>query len=81
MTSLRAVPRAGLYRVGYADPPWKFKAHAPPKEDAKGRRDAERHYPTMPLKDILALGAGSYLAWRGAEGTCPIKAAYVRHFG
>ena len=34
-----------------------------------------------PLLNILALGAGSYLAWRGAEGSCPIKAAYVRRFG
>ncbi|WP_208863875.1 hypothetical protein [Roseomonas gilardii] len=34
-----------------------------------------------PLLNILALGAGSYLAWRGAEGTDPVKAAYLRHFG
>jgi uncharacterized membrane protein len=34
-----------------------------------------------PLLNVLALGAGSYLAWRGAEGTCPIKGAYVRRFG
>lgn len=57
MASLRATPRAGAYRVGYADPPWRFQSYAPPKPEAKGRRDAERHYPTMPIKDILALGA------------------------
>jgi hypothetical protein len=26
------------------------------------------------LLSLLALGAGAYLAWRGAEGTCPVKA-------
>lgn len=38
-----------------ADPPWRFRAYAPPKEDAKGRRDTERHYPTMTIEDIKAL--------------------------
>jgi uncharacterized membrane protein len=28
-----------------------------------------------PLLSVLALAAGSYLAWRGAKGNCPIKAA------
>lgn len=28
-----------------------------------------------PLLNVLALAAGSYLAWRGYEGSCPIKAA------
>jgi hypothetical protein len=27
------------------------------------------------LLSIAALGAGGYLAWRGAEGSCPAKAA------
>ncbi|WP_035486842.1 hypothetical protein [Geminicoccus roseus] len=27
-----------------------------------------------PLLNLIALGAGAYLAWRGAEGSCPIKA-------
>lgn len=31
------------------------------------------------LLNILALGAGAYLAWRGAEGTCPVKAALARY--
>lgn len=28
-----------------------------------------------PLLNILALAGGSYLAWRGYAGNCPIKAA------
>ena len=27
-----------------------------------------------PLLSVAALGAGAYLAWRGAEGSCPLKA-------
>ncbi|HWL71670.1 MAG TPA: hypothetical protein VNS22_25275 [Geminicoccus sp.] len=27
-----------------------------------------------PLLSLAALGAGAYLAWRGAEGSCPLKA-------
>lgn len=30
------------------------------------------------LLNILALGAGSYLAYRGATGYCPVKAAIAR---
>lgn len=25
------------------------------------------------LLNLLALGAGGYLAWRGSEGSCPVK--------
>lgn len=28
-----------------------------------------------PLLNVLALAGGSYLAWRGYVGSCPIKAA------
>jgi threonine/homoserine/homoserine lactone efflux protein len=28
-----------------------------------------------PLLNVLALAGGSYLAWRGYMGTCPVKAA------
>ncbi|MBR0645155.1 hypothetical protein [Plastoroseomonas hellenica] len=28
-----------------------------------------------PLLNIAALSVGGYLAWRGAEGSCPAKAA------
>lgn len=31
-----------------------------------------------PVLTTLALGAGAYLAWRGAQGNCPVKAALVR---
>jgi len=27
-----------------------------------------------PLLNVLALAGGAYLAWRGAEGSCPVKA-------
>ncbi|MFN3889696.1 MAG: hypothetical protein ACK4MV_04800 [Beijerinckiaceae bacterium] len=30
-----------------------------------------------PLLNVLALAAGSYLAWRGYEGYCPVKAALI----
>lgn len=30
-----------------------------------------------PFLNVLALAAGSYLAWRGYEGSCPIKAAFI----
>ena len=30
-----------------------------------------------PLLNVLALGVGSYLAYRGATGYCPVKAALV----
>ena len=28
-----------------------------------------------PLLNVLAIAAGSYLAWSGYEGRCPVKAA------
>lgn len=30
-----------------------------------------------PLLNVLALASGAYLAWRGYEGYCPIKAALI----
>lgn len=30
-----------------------------------------------PLLNILALAGGSYLAWRGYVGQCPVKAALI----
>ncbi len=30
-----------------------------------------------PLLNVLALAAGSYLAYRGATGHCPVKAALI----
>ena len=37
---------------------------------------AAKPRPNMFL-NVIALAAGSYLAWRGAEGYCPVKAALV----
>jgi hypothetical protein len=34
-----------------------------------------------PLLNILALLGGSYLAWRGYVGNCPVKAALVGSHG
>lgn len=31
------------------------------------------------LLNIVALGAGAYLAWRGTQGYCPVKAAIDGH--
>ncbi|PWC28482.1 hypothetical protein [Teichococcus aestuarii] len=31
------------------------------------------------LLNIVALGAGAYLAWRGTQGYCPMKAAIDGH--
>lgn len=46
------------YEVIYADPPWSFKAWS-----AKGMdRSAEKHYPTMAVKDINALPIGELAA-------------------
>ena len=33
------------------------------------------------LLSVLALATGSYLAWRGATGHCPITEAIEEHFG
>ena len=30
-----------------------------------------------PLLNVLALAAGSYLAWSGYQGRCPVKAAVL----
>ena len=32
-----------------------------------------------PLLNVLALAAGSYLAYRGAMGHCPVKAALIEN--
>lgn len=34
-----------------------------------------------PLLNLLALATGSYLAWSGYEGRCPVKAALVDNRG
>lgn len=48
-------PFTGRYRVFYADPPWQYRDSGQVTDsDAYGR--AERHYRTMPLSEICALG-------------------------
>ncbi|WP_343039337.1 YgaP-like transmembrane domain [Microvirga makkahensis] len=34
-----------------------------------------------PLLNVLALAGGSYLAWRGYVGSCPVKAALMGSHG
>ncbi len=53
-TDLNDAPKKH-YGVVYADPAWRFKTYAPPKEGQRGRRDVERHYPTMSLEEIKAM--------------------------
>jgi N6-adenosine-specific RNA methylase IME4 len=43
---------AGRYRCIYADPPWEY-------HDSGNRGVAARHYPTMPLEEIVSLPAGN----------------------
>jgi len=53
----------GSVDVLYVDPPWHFKARTALKVANPGsRRDVERHYETMSLKDILDLPAGQLAA-------------------
>jgi N6-adenosine-specific RNA methylase IME4 len=50
------LPRVeGGFGVIASDPPWAFKAYAPPAEDAEYRRDTEVHYSTMDLPAIKAM--------------------------
>jgi N6-adenosine-specific RNA methylase IME4 len=54
--ALAAPPQAGRYTVLYADPPW------PERGGGKIQRGADRHYPLMPVLDILQLPFGSWAA-------------------
>lgn len=46
---------AGLYRVWYADPPWQYSdAGVIDERETYGR--AERHYPTMSISELCAMG-------------------------
>ncbi len=56
--SLLAPPRAGLYKVVYADPPWPFRTYS-----AKGKgRSAEAHYDCMSVEQIAALPVAGWAA-------------------
>ncbi|MDE2105316.1 MAG: DNA methyltransferase [Patescibacteria group bacterium] len=56
---------SGQYGLIYADPPWQFKVHslceasrcpdAPVTRNQQRNNSPERHYKTMPLRDIMAL--------------------------
>lgn len=48
------------YNIIYADPPWRYRAWS-----KKGQgRSAERHYPTMNIRDIKALPVSELAAER-----------------
>lgn len=49
------------YNIIYADPPWEYKVYS---DKGKGR-SADKHYPTMTLKEICALPIGEL-----AENDC-----------
>jgi N6-adenosine-specific RNA methylase IME4 len=51
-------PRAGAYRVIYADPPWTFSTYS---DKGKGR-SAEAHYDCLSLPEIKALPVAAWAA-------------------
>ena len=53
-----APPRAGEYRVIYADPPWRFATYS---DKGKGR-SAEAHYDCLSLDDIKRFPVASWAA-------------------
>lgn len=53
-TDLNDAP-AKHYGLIYEDPAWRFQTYAPVKEGQKGRRDAERYYPTMTFEEMVAM--------------------------
>jgi N6-adenosine-specific RNA methylase IME4 len=55
---MAAPPRAGAYRVVYADPPWRFATYS---DKGKGR-SAEAHYDSMSLDEIKALPVAEWAA-------------------
>lgn len=55
---MQSPPRAGAYRVVYADPPWSFATYS-----AKGKgRSADAHYDTLDLAGIKALPVAQWAA-------------------
>lgn len=55
---LPSPPRAGAYRVVYADPPWRFATYS-----AKGKgRSADAHYDSMTLDEIKAMPVADWVA-------------------
>lgn len=78
---------ANHYGVVYIDPAWKFKTYAKPKEGQKGRRDAERHYPTMTLEEMMALDVrrvaakNCFLIMWTSWPHLPKAQALIKHYG
>ncbi|TVQ34630.1 MAG: DNA methyltransferase [Geminicoccaceae bacterium] len=55
---MQSPPRAGHYRVIYADPPWSFATYS-----ARGKgRTADAHYDTLDLEGIKALPVADWAA-------------------
>lgn len=64
--TFEGLPR-GHFACIAADPPWNFKSRTPlTAQNAGARRDAEKHYPVMPIADIAAMPV-SELAARDAH--------------
>lgn len=53
-TKVPPEPIEGMYRIFYADPPWEYSDTQDVKDDGYG--SAERHYPTMSLKELCEMG-------------------------
>lgn len=54
--AIAAPPQAGRYTVLYPDPPW------PEHGGGQIQRGADRHYPLMPVRDIVGLPFGLWAA-------------------
>jgi N6-adenosine-specific RNA methylase IME4 len=55
---MEAPPNAGIYRVVYADPPWRFATYS---DKGKGR-SAEAHYDCLTIEQIKDLPVGDWAA-------------------
>ena len=58
----RVIPQLpeGVFRVLYADPPWKYSNSGVIGNDAYGR--AERHYPTLSIEELCAINIREHRA-------------------
>lgn len=50
-------PIEGIYRVWYADPPWQYGNSGIINDTTDNYGRAERHYPTMSIDELCAMGA------------------------
>ena len=59
---------AGGFRVITADPPWQYKSRtALQASNWASRRDVDKHYPTMPLEEIMAIPVKAMAAKEGCH--------------